>query len=398
MRRQKTIIMTEFSDARYDARVIKEATSLSNAGYRVHLFMFRADCLKKTEHEENGIHYKIYPFKRKYEDGTIFSKIVKYLNAAMLIFRMNLSILFEKGDIYHSHNLIFALSCLFASKIYKSKLVYDAHELWLSDHWVDYAAQRLEKVILNKADFSIECSETRAKLVSKFYHIHRPLTILNCPKYINGKSVRNRNLLRTQLNLSIDNKIMLFTGNYLVNTRLQDKIIECLPLMVRQIVFVLIGYGNQTETDFLLRIARECNVVDRIFFLQSVKHDQLFSLAGGADMSICLLENTGLGMCYPALNKFYEAIMFGLPVVASDLPGLRQDTLDNGVGPVGIVCNPLDVPSMAREIEAVIFDNAKIDMFKKNAFELAATRWNWENQEKKLIERYRKLFASDCLS
>jgi glycosyltransferase involved in cell wall biosynthesis len=83
----------------------------------------------------------------------------------------------------------------------------------------------------------------------------------------------------------------------------------------------------------------------------------------------------------------FEYIVAGIPVVASDFPELRRVIEEFKVG---CTFNPDDPKDIARAISWVFEDEKRLVELKENARRAAAVL-NWENEEKKLLELYRKL-------
>jgi len=58
----------------------------------------------------------------------------------------------------------------------------------------------------------------------------------------------------------------------------------------------------------------------RIHYLPPVSPSQVLAYAAGADVGLCLYEDTCLNHRYCMPNKLFESLLAGLPVLASDLP------------------------------------------------------------------------------
>ena len=88
-------------------------------------------------------------------------------------------------------------------------------------------------------------------------------------------------------------------------------------------------------------------------------------------------------------NKLFEAMAAGVPVVASDLPGMASIVTETGCG---VLCDPADPGSIAAAIRSIL--DASPD--ERGAYGMrgrraAAETYNWEAQAAVLFEEYGRL-------
>ena len=103
-----------------DARVMKEAMTLAGNGYNVRILSTMGSNTPETEDIEGIVIKRI---KRKFQSNTLPGKIEFTLKFTFAAVR-------EKADVYHAHDLSTLLECYIASGVNRSRLVYDAHELF----------------------------------------------------------------------------------------------------------------------------------------------------------------------------------------------------------------------------------------------------------------------------
>ena len=88
-------------------------------------------------------------------------------------------------------------------------------------------------------------------------------------------------------------------------------------------------------------------------------------------------------------NKLFEAMAAGVPVVASDLPGMAAIVRETGCG---VLCDPADPGSIASAVlsilEAPDGDRAAI---RDRAIAAARGRYSWEAQLEVLLAEYTRL-------
>ena len=90
----------------------------------------------------------------------------------------------------------------------------------------------------------------------------------------------------------------------------------------------------------------------------------------------------------PSINKneafglvLLEAMACGVPVIASDLPGVRTVFED---GRQGLLCKPGDVSDLKNKIEEILADEEKRKIMGKEARILALEKYSWKKIGRKL--------------
>lgn len=169
-----------------------------------------------------------------------------------------------------------------------------------------------------------------------------------------------------------DNKLILSVG------RLdQPKYQECLIRAVENLDVRLMLIGSGKMYSYLKRLCCKLNVVDKVIFMQSVPNSDIQKYYRSC--IIFALATHYEGFCIPIL----EAMASGIPVVASDIPSIREI----GQGAIKLVPNN---PEFFRNAFLEIIDNEK----KKNemsssGLEVVKNRFDYhilENSEKLAYE------------
>ena len=118
-----------------------------------------------------------------------------------------------------------------------------------------------------------------------------------------------------------------------------------------------------------------------------VPPDELLTYTASAAGGVTLLENTCLNHRYALPNKLFEYLAAGLPVLASDLPAIRQvvEPFD-----VGLVVNPHDRPALIRAIRRLLFDGADRARWSANTSRVLEV-YSWEVGSALFAETYNAL-------
>jgi len=105
----------------------------------------------------------------------------------------------------------------------------------------------------------------------------------------------------------------------------------------------------------------------------------------------------GLVVLHPTINyidalpvKMFEYMSSGLPVIASNFP-LWREIIEGAE--CGICVDPLNSEEIAEAIQFIVEHPAEAEQMGKNGRKAVEERYNWEFEEKKIIDFYEKLAA-----
>jgi glycosyltransferase involved in cell wall biosynthesis len=150
---------------------------------------------------------------------------------------------------------------------------------------------------------------------------------------------------------------------------------------------VLLGYGPL--------VARfEAEAADprhdgRLHLLPAVRPDELLDWVAAADVAAMPIQPTTLNHRLTTPNKLFEAMAVGVPVVASDLPGMAPIVRETGCG---VLCDPTDPAAIAAAIRSVLeAPEAERRAFRDRALAAAHHPYSWETQVEVLLAEYGRL-------
>lgn len=194
-----------------------------------------------------------------------------------------------------------------------------------------------EIVTINRED------EARAK------KMHAPSV-----KYIHGIGVNtgrlhskdNQSSIRRELGLPDDAFLVLSIGE-LSKRKNQQVIIRALgKLKEEQIHYLICGKG--VLLDELKQLSKDCGIEDHVHFL-GYRND-VVDICSQSD--IFALPSLHEGLSVASL----EAMYCGLPIVISDIRGVRDYITD---GKNGFICETMDIPAYERSVKT-LFDDAEL--------------------------------------
>jgi glycosyltransferase involved in cell wall biosynthesis len=168
----------------------------------------------------------------------------------------------------------------------------------------------------------------------------------------------------------------------LVPTRGLETAIESVRHWRPEFRFQIRGVGDEAYIRSLKLLAEWHGVTGRVDILPPVPFVDLVPSAAAADIGYVVLDNYSPQRTFTLPNKFFEYVMAGLAVLASDLPEMAKLTRRYGFG---ILVPGMDPQKIAAQVNRL--DRATIDRCREAALD-AAQELCWENEQKALIDAY----------
>ena len=401
MARISMIVWNEFTN---DARVLKEAQTLSSAGHHVSVHALHTPgvtLLRETL--QDGISVIRVPRSPlwKFRKSTVPGKVdaigkpaarlgllrffLRIIARLWTHFYLLLGMLRAKPDVIHCHDVNTLVTGWVAAKLAKACLVYDAHEISTSRE--GYTGLRkvvgmIERLLMPRVDGAITTTDARAKFFARAYHVPRPIVLQNRPRQ---QQITPSNRIREELGLDRPWPIVLYQGGVQ-----QGRGLERLARLAKDIpdtYFVFIGGGR---LDGVLRtIVQEAGVADRVCFIPTVALAELPAYTASADIGVQPIENTCFNHFTTDSNKLFEYVQAGLPVIASDLPEIRLIVQKYDLG---LLIKPGDSAALAGAIGRLVGDRTLRLHYAERACK-AASQLSWEAQEHELVDLYKKVLG-----
>lgn len=373
------ISLNELTNA---SRVLKQTSSLAGSSYfnRIYIAGLHLDSLKKEEIISEKITLNRFSLSTRKLSKNFFVQIIKYLEYC---FRVTLFYRKKNIKMVNVHSLGLLPLGLLLKKIYKAKLVYDAHELETETNGSKGFRQKLskwlEKKLIHKADMTLVVSESIADWYANEYNIARPPVVLNAP---NTRELKINNHFREQLGIREDQIILLYQGG-LMPGRGVHLILEAFKQRKDdKVVAVFMGYGP-LEADIKIAAEQHSN----IYFFPAVPPQVVLEYTASADFGISLIENTCLSYYYCMPNKLFEYAMAGLPVLVSNMKDMSELVTRYAMG---AVISDFSADGINQAVDNFLAQD--LTRMKANAYQ-AACENAWEVQEQKMLAAYQKLLS-----
>ncbi len=182
---------------------------------------------------------------------------------------------------------------------------------------------------------------------------------------------------------------MLYQGGVLSDRGIEQGMDAILA--VPDAIFAIMGVGGQTHP--VRARAASAPYRDKVRFVDPVPPDELLDWTASADVSLMAIQPTSLNHRLTTPQKLWESIAAGVPVVASDLPGMAAVVREIGAG---ALVDPTDPGAIARGIREVL-DAPEADRLEQRTriLRAAAERYAWEAQVDTLMAIYADLLGRD---
>jgi glycosyltransferase involved in cell wall biosynthesis len=343
--------------------MIRICTSLANAGYRVILTGRKL---------KNSLPLTPQPFIQKrircfFEKGKLM--YVEY-NLRLFFY-----LLLKKMDCIGAIDLDTILPCYFISRLKKIPRIYDAHELFCE----------MKEIVTRPGIYKIWKAVERFT-VPKFKHGYTVNNyIANEFERMYGcryEVIRNIAVLRTLDPGISKEKFILYQGA--VNEgRSFETLIPAMKLVDCKLV--ICGDGNFMQQ--AKQLVQENNLQDKVIFKGKLPPDELRKITQQAYIGVTLFENKGLSNYYSLANRFFDYIHGGTPQVCVRYPVYEEI---NNQFKVAVLTEDTSAEKIAAHLNNLLGNEVLYTELVENC-RRARLHYNWQEEEKKLIEFYKRL-------
>jgi len=381
--------MSDLMKVEHNVRVLQEAKSLKKAGYDVLIVGF-SNTTKERNLTIEGINVVSFYLN---DSRKGIGKACRSLTAIIMILRVNLLILSYKADIYHAHNFHVLAASYLSSLIHRGRLIYDTHESWTIHRAKKFHPEHIfafiiEKFFLRNLLGFVTVNEMVAQYYANLYGINRAVILYNSRPIV---PLTRKNLIREELRLKDETKIALFIGGFWPSGRPLLEIIESGKYLSDNVAIVLIGYGSKSFVQKMIDTIKNNNLEKKVFIMPPKTPGEVMNYVMSADIGLNLIKREGRAQDFQSPWKLFEYCMGGLAIVSTDLPFHKKVYTKHEIG---LLCDTSNSPqSIANSVNSLLVDENKLSIYKKNSRSAAENEFNWEIQEKKLLNLYNNVRA-----
>lgn len=272
-----------------------------------------------------------------------------------------------------------------------AKVVYDARDIYADAANLARLPRparsllgRVERRWARRADRVVTVNRPYAEVMAERFGVPLPAIVMNCAyRYAPSESPPRR--FHERLGLAPTTRVVLYQGGF-TRDRGIEQLIEAIR-SVDEAVLVLLGYGPlQAELE---RLAADPATGGRVRLLPAVPPTELLDWVAAADVVAMPIQPSTLNHRLTTPNKLFEAMAVGVPVVASDLPGMAGIVRETGCG---LLVDPTD-PAAITDAVSRILDAPETERraYRERALAAAHETYAWERQVEVLLDEYARL-------
>ena len=369
----KRIILTVTNDLVVDQRVHRAAATLERQGCNVLVLGRKLPGSQPVGERSYRTHRMSLLFRR----GALFY--------ASFNIRLFFALLFRRADLLVSNDLDTLPACFLASRLKSCTLLYDSHEFFTEvpeligrsfarNTWIG-----IEKLLLPRVRYASTVSQSVADAYWERYGIEMDV-IRNLP-LAGEKEARRPDLIDCG-----PQRIIIYQGALNVGRGLESMI----SAMKNLDAYLLQIFGDGDIFGQLKDLTKKLELEDRVVFMGRIAPGELKAYTRQASLGISLEEDMGLNYRYALPNKIFDYIQAGIPVLVSDLPEMKQIVENYGIGQVLVDREADKIAVQVREM----MDSDELRMTWKKNLRKAGKELNWEKEEEKLLDLYRKAFLN----
>ncbi len=357
-------ILLVTNDLTHDRRMIRICETLVAAGKKVLL-------VGREQRESKALSTRSFDQSRvkcRFRSGLLF-----YLEINI---RLAWAVRSLKYKTITANDLDTLLPAYISAKRSGNALLFDAHELFIDvPELIDHPIKRwIWKMIGLKIIPHTTARYTVGHELSRILHQRYGKTfeiIRNVPKKCNDTPHYHRNDAFTIAYLGVLNV---------------DRGLIALLTAVSQIDHIRIDIiGDGVMRTKLEQLSAEYELQDRVIFHGMLTPEKFRPLLCSAHLGYNVLNPTSANYRYSLANKFFDYISHGLPVIVTDLPEYR--TIINDID-CGYFIPKHQAETLKVTLQHIISHEEEWQQKVKNC-DIAAQKYNWENEAQKLLKLYK---------
>jgi glycosyltransferase involved in cell wall biosynthesis len=433
LKSRKKVLVLVYNRFTNDSRVLKECTSLVEAGFRVELWAIADPQLPKYEvingfvvrrklmgpRKKKISLYKrvkpyrvailkyprraLLPFPILFKIGKSVMNVVEFIVWNLVLYvigppveivNRGLKKLQERRglnvDFVHCNDLLplpFAVNL--KKRNPKMKIIYDSHEYQTEAASLVLRPEKkqelelMERDNIKHADEVITVSPSIAEEYKRLYELKRIHIVKNCPPLtMNDYS---SDYFRKTYSLQPEDIIFLYQGALMRRVRGLEEMINCFFRLeaggYKNHHIVFMGWGN-LEAEIKDLADKHGN----IHFHPSVRPEEIPEISSSADYGVHFPPNNCKSYDFSLPNKLFEYIACGLPVIVTPLFEMKRLVQEEKIG---YVAKDFTEDALLETLKGI--KNRPSEEMRSHIRSLHRIKYNWQIEEKVLLQIYKNV-------
>lgn len=255
---------------------------------------------------------------------------------------------------------------------------------------------RIEREILERANCVVATSPQEQETLRSLVSTRGQIEVIPCGTDTTNFRLTSKAHARAKLKLDSQEKVILYVGRFDERKGIET-LVRAFALLKEQnltdIKLIIVGGSSANMPDGMERnrienIVDELGLRDSTVFVGRIGHDRLPIYYTAADVCVIPSHYEPFGLVA------IEAMACGVPVVASDVGGLRFTIIPEETG---LLVAPKDVAAFAHGIHRIFFDDLWVRKMRKQASANVNQRFSWTGVAIQLSELYRHVLARSIM-
>lgn len=390
-----TVLMMVAMTFATDTRVVREAKTLINHGFRVEVLCWD----RQGQRPSNEILHRCIVRNVRFGKTSLLPYPKLYYVIAALLFQATIVMWAlnrsrkRRNVILHSHDFNTLLGCVIAKKLLKGrvKLVYDSHELTPGVYYEWYGplvsaiVARLEFAAVRRVDAFIASNDAILSHLQRAASV--PASVIhNCPAISDVPKDRPS---EAKKKLGLDRLfVVLFTGKVRQDYDFDLILNAALDFKARKLQdfrFVLIGLPEPMKV--LADTVASRGLQNLFDFRGWVSHEDWLLYYTASDLCFAVTRDLGPNTKILTPNKLFESMACGVPVIVRD-GTLAADLVRRWN--FGIVVQSDDV-ALSKDLVRLSENRETLRSMGDAGRRAFLSEYNWDRMEKRLLEIYWQL-------
>ena len=163
-----------------------------------------------------------------------------------------------------------------------------------------------------------------------------------------------------------------------------DTLLRAIALLPEARLVVLGGRGSPDDPDLVAcrQVVCDLGISDRVDFRGFVPHGEVRATIAGAGAAVLPLPDNLMARYFTSPLKLFDYMAAGVPIVASDLPTVREVLAD---GDNALLVAPGDPDGLAAAIRRLLVNPGLADRLRRTAFD-QVNAYTWDARAARILE------------